>query len=315
MSKRNGILFVVVLFVLALGAGNVPVSAHNNNPQPTKVVVCHYDHGQGGKYTYNDVSVHSVNDANGLNGHGHHDNDAWKSFTFDGTTYPGQNEGVFGTVIDDNCNPVTPPTQPPTQEPTEEPTQPATATVEPTEPATEVPTEQPTQPATQQPTQPATQVVKATATAIPPQPPEAAKKGEDVCDVPNNDRFNGLTWHAYPVGGGNEYLWNKPEARIVKDGKITFLYEPQSADLTTFNVVINGVVQYQVKLTRDPKTYLLKCNWLPAPEVKAPGVPATGGGMPKAPDYGPLSLTVLFIVFAVLSVWWMSVNRRRTAQK
>lgn len=87
------------------------------------VVVCHHTGSQDNPYTYNNVSVHSVDDARGLNGHGLHIEDAWKSFVFDGVTYPGQNEYLFGTVIDDNCNLITTGTPTPTDTPTATPTE------------------------------------------------------------------------------------------------------------------------------------------------------------------------------------------------
>ncbi len=52
------------------------------------------------------ASFSSVDDANGLNGHGNHGGDAWGSFVFDGVTYPGQ--GDFGncTTTEPDPDPV-----------------------------------------------------------------------------------------------------------------------------------------------------------------------------------------------------------------
>jgi len=54
------------------------------------VSVCHYNPGNGGVIVV--VAVQSVDDANGLNGHGTHGNDSWASFEFGGVTYPGQGD-------------------------------------------------------------------------------------------------------------------------------------------------------------------------------------------------------------------------------
>lgn len=72
------------------------------------VNVCHRTGSNTNPYNLIVVAVHSVNDANGLNGHGDHPEDAWQSFVFENVTYPGQNEGLFGDIIDDECNLVVP---------------------------------------------------------------------------------------------------------------------------------------------------------------------------------------------------------------
>jgi len=82
----------------------IPAAASAQEPETVKVLVCHQD-GQSGNYSAVDVSVHSVDDANGLNGHGDHEGDAWKGFTFDGVEYPGQNEGFFDTHSGEDCSP------------------------------------------------------------------------------------------------------------------------------------------------------------------------------------------------------------------
>lgn len=103
------------------------------------VTVCHHTGSQSNPYVAIDVSVHSVDDARGLNGHGDHVEDAWMSFIFDGVTYPGQNEGLFGTIIDNSCNLIIPPTNTPIPTNTDIPS----ATPSPTETETNTPTATP----------------------------------------------------------------------------------------------------------------------------------------------------------------------------
>jgi hypothetical protein len=78
-----------------------------------KVDVCHATGSTNNPYVLITVAIHSVDDATGLNGHGEHADDAWMSFVFEDVTYPGQNEDLFGTIIDDNCNLIIPPTDTP----------------------------------------------------------------------------------------------------------------------------------------------------------------------------------------------------------
>jgi len=75
-----------------------------------KVDVCHATGSINNPYVLITVAIHSVDDATGLNGHGDHPDDAWMSFVFENVTYPGQNEGLFGTIIDGSCNLIVPPT-------------------------------------------------------------------------------------------------------------------------------------------------------------------------------------------------------------
>jgi len=97
------------------------------NGKPTKVDVCHATGSQNNPYVLVNVSVHSVDDANGLNGHGDHQNDAWDSFTFQDVNYPGQGDM-------DSCRTDKPTDVPPTDIPTstEEPTTTPTDTPFPT---------------------------------------------------------------------------------------------------------------------------------------------------------------------------------------
>jgi hypothetical protein len=75
---------------------NTPSPTPTNTPKPdnVKIDVCHKDQGNGGPnhngYTINNVSIHSVNDANGVGGHGNHSEDSWAPFVYGGVNYPGQ---------------------------------------------------------------------------------------------------------------------------------------------------------------------------------------------------------------------------------
>lgn len=126
------------------------------------VNVCHHTGSQTNPYNLIDVSVHSVDDARGLNGHGDHIEDAWKSFIFDGVTYPGQNEGLFGSLINSDCSLIVVPTPTNTLEPfptnTEVPSATPTNTASPTNTPTytSTATQTPTATATQTPTNPPT---------------------------------------------------------------------------------------------------------------------------------------------------------------
>lgn len=153
------------------------------------VTICHHTGSVTNPYTHNVVSVHSVDDATGLNGHGMHPEDAWLPFVFNDVQYPGQNADLFGTLIDNNCNLIVPPTSTPlptstntplptsTNEPfptpteapsatptaTNTPTETPTATLAPTDTPTTDPSATPTE--TGQPTSTATQLPTQTGTA------------------------------------------------------------------------------------------------------------------------------------------------------
>lgn len=103
---------------------------------PSSVVVCHRD-GQSGNYSKITVSVHSVNDANGLNGHGNHSGDVWAPFTYNNVNYSGH--GNYGSFNFSNCTLLG--TSTPTSTATSQPTPTATATSVPTSTATSQPTE------------------------------------------------------------------------------------------------------------------------------------------------------------------------------
>jgi hypothetical protein len=64
--------------------------------ESVSITVCHAT-GNGG-YVPVTVSIHSVDDANGLNGHGNHGGDSWLAFTFNGVNYPGQGSGSCQSV-------------------------------------------------------------------------------------------------------------------------------------------------------------------------------------------------------------------------
>ena len=131
---------------------------------PTNVVVCHYTPGQSGKYVEIDVSVHSVADANGLDGHGDHQKDIWPPFTYDSVNYPGQ--GDASIFVPGTCDllPTPTPTPTPTEAPTATPTEAPTAT--PTEAPTATPTEAPTATPTEAPTATPTEAPTATPTPV-----------------------------------------------------------------------------------------------------------------------------------------------------
>lgn len=137
------------------------------------VTICHRTGSQTNPYTFNDVSVHSVDDARGLNGHGDHAEDAWMPFIFDGVTYDGRNVDVFGTIIDNNCNLIIPPTNTPIPTNTEipsatpSPTATATDTSTPTASATATETSTPTATPSFTPTDTATNTPSATSTKEP----------------------------------------------------------------------------------------------------------------------------------------------------
>jgi len=80
----SGMLMVVVT-MLSLATQTVFAQQETVN-----VAVCHYNPGNGGVIVV--VAVQSVDDANGLNGHGTHANDSWASFEYGGVTYPGQGD-------------------------------------------------------------------------------------------------------------------------------------------------------------------------------------------------------------------------------
>jgi len=105
--KHRGIKLLSLFAILALmfGITGAVFAAPASTVDSVKIDVCHQD-GQSGNYSLVNVDISSVDDANGLNGHGDHEGDAWLSFLFDEVLYPGQNEGVFGQIIDEDCNPV-----------------------------------------------------------------------------------------------------------------------------------------------------------------------------------------------------------------
>jgi hypothetical protein len=111
-------LMVVLSFNHALAKKDA-----DSSPTPdtsVKVLVCHKD-GQSGNYSKVDVSVHSVNDANGLNGHGNHDGDIWSPYTFEAQDYAGL--GDYSNTNFDSCTTnVAEPTSSPSATPTPSPT-------------------------------------------------------------------------------------------------------------------------------------------------------------------------------------------------
>ncbi len=109
--KALGIVLVVLSFLPFSAAG----IALATQPEIVTVPMCHATGSESNPYTNPTVSVHSVDDANGLNGHGVHSGDIWASFVYGGVTYPGQgNQSILANGCEvDNSTPE------PTQEPTE----------------------------------------------------------------------------------------------------------------------------------------------------------------------------------------------------
>lgn len=140
------------------------------------VNVCHATGSNTNPYNLITVAVHSVDDANGLNGHGTHEGDAWMSFEFEGVIYPGQNEDLFIGVIDSECNLIVEPTAtntlpPPTDTSTPTntlppPTNTSTPTSTPVDPTSTLPP--PPTPTTPVETPP---VVITSTPTLPPNPP------------------------------------------------------------------------------------------------------------------------------------------------
>ena len=93
------VLAILVIVVLAFNPHGVKAG------ESIKIDVCH----QAGPYHYVliNVSIHSVNDANGLNGHGSHGGDSWLGFWFESIYYPGQGNFPGGCVDPTNTPTVT----------------------------------------------------------------------------------------------------------------------------------------------------------------------------------------------------------------
>ena len=148
---KLALVFVTIATLVTAGF------AFADQPEILKIDVCHLD-GQSGNYSLVNVNIHSVDDANGLNGHGDHDGDAWAPFTYGGVDYPGQGDMENCDEQEPQPNPIKTPTSTPTEEPTptDAPQPPPTPTTEepqptptPTDPGCErdcEPTETPTDP-------------------------------------------------------------------------------------------------------------------------------------------------------------------------
>lgn len=145
------------------------------------VTICHHTGSETNPYTLNTVSVHSVDDANGLNGHGMHPEDAWLPFVFDGVKYDGQNDDLFGKLIDNNCNLIIPPTSTPLPTNTPLPTPTNTPTSTPTSTSTNEPFPTPTEVPSATPTDTATPIASNTPTNTP-----IATKTNDPTNTPTN---------------------------------------------------------------------------------------------------------------------------------
>jgi len=99
MKTRNAIGTILVV-LLAFGFGIVFSGAltalaapADDQPEILKIDVCHKD-GESGNYSLVNVNINSTDDADGLNGHGDHEGDAWEPFTYGGVDYPGQGDMV-----------------------------------------------------------------------------------------------------------------------------------------------------------------------------------------------------------------------------
>lgn len=170
------------------------------------------------------------------------------------------------------------PVETPTEEPTSEPTQ--NPTEDPTEAPTEVPTEEPTSEPTEEPTPP---------TRVPPtqtKPPQG-KPGADVCEFTNLDRFNGQTWKAIFRPDGWEYL--SEVTKLVKEGKISFIFQPRGAILGTYDVFIGGQLVFKAILSRNPDGRI-NCGW------SAPAQPVPATGSEELPDEGSGYEVYIFVI-------------------
>ena len=162
-------------------------------PQGISVNICHQA-GQSGNYTHNTVSVHSVNDANGLNGHGDHDGDIWAPFTYNNVNYLGQ--GNYGSFNMSTCVQNSSPT----------PT--ATATSQPTYSPTATPTEVPVPTPTDDPCEEEDECYKPTSTPVATVEPTATPNG-DICanldgiqlTMPDEYHQAGVNCLKYELGG------------------------------------------------------------------------------------------------------------------
>ncbi len=147
----NSIAGVTLAIALAFSSFGLGIAA----APAVSVTVCHATGSANNPFIRNNVSLHSVNDAQGLNGHGFHLRDIWAGFWFDGILYPGQGDA---SRLDSGCNVIeptpTPTTQPPAPTITPDPTPtdlPPTETPNPSEtptdaPPTETPTDTPPTP-------------------------------------------------------------------------------------------------------------------------------------------------------------------------
>ena len=130
------------------------------------------------------VNIHSVEDANGVGGHGTHPGDAWEPYTYGGIEYPGQ--GDMGNCEDLEPEDPTPtPEDEPTPVPTEEPTPVPTDEPQPT--PTDAPGPTPTDGPQPTPTDVITPTDEPTPTEDPtPTPTEEPPTCEelDTCETP-----------------------------------------------------------------------------------------------------------------------------------
>lgn len=122
-----GVLVTAILGFLFLVWVN-PTGATVSYVHNGKITLCHYDNGQGGKYTPNDVSINSTN----AQGHDNHNSDIIPPYHYDYFTgqnhhvgdYPGKNFSGQNFILWNNgtCVPPVTPTPSPTVTPTVTPT-------------------------------------------------------------------------------------------------------------------------------------------------------------------------------------------------
>lgn len=134
----NKILLLSALTVATFGVlFAVNASTTRADSDNLKVTICHWDSGQGGKYTKNDININSVSKCTNADGHDAHSNDIIPGYTYQTCTYGGKNTSMTSWIANDCKAPVTP-TSAPTATPTQ--TQHPTAT-----PTVAAPTATPTQ--------------------------------------------------------------------------------------------------------------------------------------------------------------------------